>query len=337
MADQQDNLRQQDTFPRGKNSGYLVFERPIAELESKLAELRYLSEKSDSVNIDNEIRSLEKKRNKLRKSIYSNLSPWQTAQLARHPDRPYTLDYIDAMFTDFEELHGDRQFSDDHAIVAGIARFDSTPVAVVGHQKGRSTEEKLRRNFGMSKPEGYRKAKRLFEMAQRFQLPILSFIDTPGAYPGIDAEERGQSEAIATNLKLMSQLQTPIISIIIGEGGSGGALALGVADCTLMLQYSVYSVISPEGCAAILWKDANQAESAASALKITSQNLAELGLIDQVIEEPPGGAHHDFPELCSQLGKVLSDQLTRLRTMNIETLLETRYQKLMNVGSFAAG
>ena len=334
---QQDNSRERGALLPREASGYLVFERPIAELESRLTELRHISEKGDSANIDNEIRDLEKKLDKLRQTVYANLGPWQTTQLARHPDRPYTLDYIDAIFTDFEELHGDRQFSDDRAIVAGIAWFESTPIAVVGHQKGRDTKEKLLRNFGMPKPEGYRKARRLFEMAERFGLPVLSFIDTPGAYPGIDAEERGQSEAIATNLKIMSQLKTPIISTIIGEGGSGGALALGVADHILMLQYSIYSVISPEGCAAILWKDAGKAEAAASALKITSRNLAELGLIDQVVEEPLGGAHHDFPRFCSRLRKALSDQLVRLRTIDVETLLEVRYRRLMGAGSFHAG
>ena len=319
---------------------HLEFERPIAELETKLSELRRMSGDGATagagmLNLDDEIRNLENKCNKLKENVYSNLTPWQIAQLARHPNRPYTLDYVEALFTDFEELHGDRQFADDPAIVIGIARFNGTPVAVVGHQKGRDTEEKIRRNFGMPKPEGYRKARRLFRMAERFRLPLLTFIDTPGAYPGVDAEKRGQSEAIAENLKVMSQLRTPIISVIIGEGGSGGALAIGVSDRLMMLQYSTYSVISPEGCAAILWKNADKAETAATALNITSGRLRQLGLIDEVVAEPLGGAHRDFPKLCSSLRNALAAALGNLRAMETEELLEARYRKLLNVGGFS--
>ena len=321
--------------------GYLEFEQPIAELESKLSELRRMSGSGGSVSggkitldLNNEIRDLEKKCERLKQNIYSALSPWQIAQLARHPNRPYTLDYIEALFADFEELQGDRQFANDAAMITGIARFNGKPVAVVGHQKGRDTEEKVRRNFGMCKPEGYRKARRLFEMAERFHLPLLTFIDTPGAYPGIDAEERGQSEAIAVNLKIMAQLRTPIISTVIGEGGSGGALAISVADCLLMLQYSTYSVISPEGCAAILWKDSNKAEIAADALGITADRLNRLGLIDEVVAEPVGGAHRDFPELCATLRSVLARRLEHLQAMETGKLLEARYQKFVNIGHF---
>ncbi len=323
----------------GNALDYLEFERPIAELETKLSELRRMSGDGASaaggmVNLDDEIRNLESKCNKLKENVYSNLTPWQIAQLARHPNRPYTLDYVKALFTDFEELHGDRQFADDLSLVIGIARFNGAPVAIVGHQKGRDTEEKIRRNFGMSKPEGYRKARRLFKMAERFRLPLLTFIDTPGAYPGVDAEKRGQSEAIAENLKLMSQLKTPIISVVIGEGGSGGALAIGVADCLMMLQYSTYSVISPEGCAAILWKNADKAEVAATALNITSDRLKRLGLIDEVIAEPLGGAHRDFPKLCSLLRNALAARLGSLQAMETEQLLEARYRKLLSAGNF---
>ncbi len=321
---------------------YLEFEQPIAELESKLAELRRMSDAGNAsgrvpIDLDSELRHLEKKCDRLKETIYSSLDAWQISQLARHPSRPYTLDYVEALFTNFEELHGDRQFADDAAIITGLARFNGKPVAVVGHQKGRATKEKIRRNFGMSKPEGYRKARRLLETAERFNLPVLTFIDTPGAYPGIGAEERGQSEAIAVNLKVMSQLRTPIISTIIGEGGSGGALAIGVADCLLMLQYSTYSVISPEGCAAILWKDSNKAAAAAAALGITSERLNSLGLVDEIIPEPLGGAHHDFPQLCSLLRNRLSSRLERLQAMETNKLLEARYQKFVNVGHFQIG
>ena len=318
---------------------YIELEQPIAELESKLSELRRMSNAGDSagdvrINLDSEIRNLEKKCTKLKESIYSNLSAWQVSQLARHPSRPYTLDYIKALLTDFEELHGDRQFADDPAIIIGVARFNGKPIAVAGHQKGRDTGEKIRRSFGMPKPEGYRKARRLFETAERFKLPLFTFIDTPGAYPGIDAEERGQSEAIATNLKIMSQLRTPIISTVIGEGGSGGALAIGVADYLLMLQYSTYSVISPEGCAAILWKDSDKAEAAATALGITSECLERLGLVDEVVAEPLGGAHRGFPGLCAQLRNSLWARLERLQSMETDELLDARYRKFVNVGHF---
>ena len=338
MTESADNV----SAPRQSNApSYLEFEQPIAELESQLAELRRMSDGNGAgkvpLDIGREIENLEKKCEKLKKTIYSNLTPWQISQLARHPGRPYTLDYVEALFTNFEELHGDRAFADDPAIVAGIARFNSKPVAVVGHQKGRNTAEKVRRNFGMSKPEGYRKARRVFKTAERFNLPIFTFIDTPGAYPGIDAEERGQSEAIAGNLKTMSHLRTPIISTVIGEGGSGGALALGVADCLVMLEYSTYSVISPEGCAAILWKSADKAEAAAAALNITSSRLSRLGLVDEVIAEPPGGAHRDFPQLCSVLRNTLSARLERLQAMEVDKLVEARYQKFVNIGHFQLG
>jgi len=267
------------------NLNFLEFEQPIAELEAKIDELNYVSDDAD-INISDEIKKLKEKNRALTETIFSNLTPWQVSQLARHPQRPYTLDYIIRIFTDFEELHGDRHYGDDHAIIGGIARLDGQPVMVIGQQKGRDTKEKLRRNFGMPRPEGYRKALRLMEMAERFSMPILTFIDTPGAYPGIGAEERGQSEAIAKNLMVMSGLQTPIICTVIGEGGSGGALAIGVGDQTLMLQYGTYSVISPEGCASILWKSAEKASDAADALGITSGKLRDLGMIDRIIPEP---------------------------------------------------
>jgi len=269
---------------------FLDFERPIADLEAQIEELRHLTGDNE-LNIGDEISRLEEKSNSLTESIFSSLSIWQVAQLARHPQRPYTLDYIERIFTDFEELHGDRAYADDEAIVGGIARLEGQPVMVVGHQKGRDTKEKIQRNFGMPRPEGYRKAKRLMEMAERFNLPLLTFIDTPGAYPGVGAEERGQSEAIATNLKMMAELDTPIICTVIGEGGSGGALAIGVGDCLLMLQYSTYSVISPEGCATILWKSAEKASDAAEAMGLTADRLKELGFVDQIIDEPLGSAY----------------------------------------------
>ena len=316
------------------NLNFLEFEQPIAELEAKIDELRYIGDDAD-VNINDEVSKLEAKSQALTESIFSGLSPWQISQLARHPQRPYMLDYVVRMFTDFQELHGDRCFADDHAVVGGIGRLDGTPVMIIGQQKGRDTREKLDRNFGMPRPEGYRKALRLMQMAERFGLPLLTFIDTPGAYPGIGAEERGQSEAIARNLFVMSKLRTPVICTVIGEGGSGGALAIGVGDRTLMLQYSTYSVISPEGCASILWKSAEKAEEAAEALGITSSRLQELGLIDRIISEPLGGAHRDVDAMAERLRKALSEELDRLVGLGQDELFERRYQRLMAYGQFS--
>ncbi len=315
------------------NLNFLEFEQPIAELEAKIDELRYIGDDAD-VNINDEVAKLEAKSQALTETIFSSLTPWQISQLARHPQRPYMLDYVVRMFSDFQELHGDRCFADDHAIIGGIGRLDETPVMVIGQQKGRDTKEKLHRNFGMPRPEGYRKALRLMQMAERFGLPLLTFIDTPGAYPGIGAEERGQSEAIARNLFVMSKLRTPVICTVIGEGGSGGALAIGVGDRTLMLQYSTYSVISPEGCASILWKSAEKAEDAAEALGITSSRLLELGLIDRIISEPLGGAHRNVDVMAERLGKALSEELGRLVKLAPDELLENRYQRLMAYGQF---
>ncbi|HSG12208.1 MAG TPA: acetyl-CoA carboxylase carboxyl transferase subunit alpha [Gammaproteobacteria bacterium] len=315
------------------NLNFLDFEQPIAELEAKIDELHYVSDDAD-VNISEEVDKLKAKSRTLTGSIFSNLTPWQISQLARHPQRPYTMDYIVRMFDGFEELHGDRHYADDHAIVGGIARLDGTPVMVIGQQKGRDTKEKLLRNFGMPRPEGYRKALRLMEMAERFGLPVLTFIDTPGAYPGIGAEERGQSEAIARNLLVMARLRTPVICTVIGEGGSGGALAIGVGDCTLMLQYSTYSVISPEGCASILWKSAEKASDAAEALGITSGRLLKLGLVDRVIEEPLGGAHRDVDSMAANIRQVLLETLKKLRKQSPDALVESRYKRLMTYGQF---
>ena len=315
------------------NLNFLDFEQPIAELMAKIEELRYVGDDT-GINISEEISRLEHKSKSLTESIFSNLSAVQVSQLARHPLRPYTLDYIERIFTDFEELHGDRAFSDDPAIVGGIARLDGRPVMVMGQQKGRDTKEKIRRNFGMPKPEGYRKALRLMEMAERFKLPVLTFIDTPGAYPGIDAEERGQSEAIARNLFVMSQLRTPIICTVIGEGGSGGALAIGVGDKVQMLQYGTYSVISPEGCASILWKSADKANDAAEAMGITAERLHELGLVDHVVAEPLGGAHRDMDAMAANLKRSLIQGLDELTQMDQEKLLQRRYQRLMSYGNF---
>ena len=315
------------------NLNFLEFEQPIAELEAKIDELRYIGDDAD-VNINDEVAKLEAKSQALTESIFASLTPWQISQLARHPQRPYMMDYVVRMFTDFQELHGDRCFADDHAVVGGIGRLDGTPVMIIGQQKGRDTREKLHRNFGMPRPEGYRKALRLMQMAERFGLPLLTFIDTPGAYHGIGAEERGQSEAIARNLLVMSKLRTPVICTVIGEGGSGGALAIGVGDRTLMLQYSTYSVISPEGCASILWKSAEKAEEAAEALGITSSRLQELGLIDRIISEPLGGAHRDVDAMAERLRKVLSEELERLVDIEPDELIEQRYQRLMAYGQF---
>ena len=318
------------------NPDFLDFEQPIAELEAKIEELRFLTDDSD-ININEEVSKLQAKCKTLTESIFSKLTPWQVSQLARHPRRPYTLDYIEKLFTDFEELHGDRAFADDPATLGGIARFTGKPVMVIGQQKGRDTKEKIRRNFGMPRPEGYRKAMRLMHMAERFGIPVMTFIDTPGAYPGIDAEERGQSEAIARNLFVMSNLKTPIICTVIGEGGSGGALAIGVGDRTLMLEYSTYSVISPEGCASILWKSAERASDAAEALGITSERLKELGLIDEIIPEPLGGAHRNPEAMFDNLRSALESSLENLQSSSIDKLLDQRYQRLMSYGQFQEG
>jgi acetyl-CoA carboxylase carboxyl transferase subunit alpha len=315
------------------NLKFLDFEQPIAELEAKIEELRFVGDDS-AVNISEEIRRLQTKSKQLTESIFSNLSAWQVAQLARHPLRPYTLDYIQKVFTDFEELKGDRAFADDPALVCGVARLDGRPCVVIGQQKGRDTKEKLRRNFGMPRPEGYRKALRVMKLAERMRLPIFTFIDTPGAYPGVGAEERGQSEAIARNLFEMAHLRTPIICTVIGEGGSGGALAIGVGDRVMMLQYSIYSVISPEGCASILWKSAERAQDAAEAMGITAQRLKELKLIDQVLPEPLGGAHRDPDAVAVTIKKAISDALSRLEKGSIDTLLAQRHKRLMAYGAF---
>jgi acetyl-CoA carboxylase carboxyl transferase subunit alpha len=315
------------------NLNFLEFEQPIAELEAKIDELHYVGNDAD-INITDEVTKLKEKSRALTESIFSSLTPWQVSQLARHPQRPYTLDYIIRLFTDFEELHGDRHYGDDHAIIGGIARLDGQPVMVIGQQKGRDTKEKLQRNFGMPRPEGYRKALRLMEMAERFKLPILTFIDTPGAYPGIGAEERGQSEAIARNLLVMARLKTPIICTVIGEGGSGGALAIGVGDQTLMLQYSTYSVISPEGCASILWKTAEKASEAAEALGITSGRLRDLGMVDKIVNEPLGGAHRDVDAVAGNVKQALVETLGELQKQSLDDLLEVRYKRLQAYGQF---
>lgn len=315
------------------NQNFLEFEQPIAELQAQIDELQAVGAKGGlDIDLEAEVKQLRKKRGELTKKIFSNLGAWQVAQLARHPLRPYTLDYIRLIFTDFDELAGDRTYADDKAIVGGIGRIDGNPVMIIGHQKGRETKEKVRRNFGMPKPEGYRKALRLMEMAERFNMPVVTFIDTPGAYPGIGAEERGQSEAIARNLKVMSRLKVPTICTVIGEGGSGGALAIGVGDRVNMLQFSTYSVISPEGCASILWKSATKAELAAEAMGVTAQRSLELGLIDAIVEEPVGGAHRDYEEIAIRVKKQLREDLEALKGYSKEELLEKRYQKLMNFG-----
>jgi len=312
---------------------FLDFEQPIAELESKIEELRFVQDDS-ALDISEEIKRLTRKSQKLTGDIYAKLSSWQISQVARHPQRPYTLDYISGLFTDFQELHGDRGFADDPAIVGGIARFNGEPVMIIGHQKGRDVKERQYRNFGMPRPEGYRKALRLMRMAEKFQIPILTFIDTPGAYPGIGAEERGQSEAIARNLYVMSELRTPVICTIIGEGGSGGALAIGVGDRTLILQYSTYSVISPEGCASILWKSADKASVAAETLGITAERLLSLELVDKIVPEPLGGAHRDWDGMYTNIRKALADTLAEVRHQPLDALLNTRYQRLMAHGRF---
>ncbi|MEG8202393.1 acetyl-CoA carboxylase carboxyl transferase subunit alpha [Pseudomonas sp. 5FOS] len=313
------------------NPNFLDFEQPIADLQAKIEGLRLVGN-DNSLNISDEIARLQDKSNTLTESIFGNLTSWQIARLARHPRRPYTLDYLEHIFTEFEELHGDRHFADDAAIVGGTARLDGKPVMVIGHQKGREVREKVRRNFGMPRPEGYRKACRLMEMAERFKMPILTFIDTPGAYPGIDAEERNQSEAIAWNLRVMARLKTPIIATVIGEGGSGGALAIGVCDQLNMLQYSTYSVISPEGCASILWKTADKAADAAEAMGITAERLKSLNIVDKVIQEPLGGAHRDPAKMSESIRADLVQQLDMLGKLDHDALLARRYDRLMSYG-----
>jgi len=315
------------------SQNYLDFEQSIADLEAKIEALRFAGKDSD-LNMGEEIARLRAKSRKLMESIFSALTPWQISQLARHPQRPYTLDYLDRVFTDFQELHGDRAYSDDAAIVGGLARLDGRPVVVIGHQKGRDTREKVRRNFGMPRPEGYRKAMRLMSMAERFGLPVLTFIDTPGAYPGVGAEERGQSEAIARNLYVMAGLRVPIISTVIGEGGSGGALAIGVCDRLLMLQFATYSVISPEGCASILWRSAEKAPEAAEAMGITAESLYRLGLIDEILPEPLGGAHRDIDEMARRIRTAILGALETLQSVTSEQLIEARYARLMQYGKF---
>lgn len=313
---------------------YLDFEQGIADLEKRIDALQVSHDDHDDLDISKELEQLQRKNKKLLEDTYKNLSAWQISQVARHPQRPYTLDYIAALFTDFEELHGDRHYADDPAIVGGIARFEGTPVMVIGHQKGRDVKERQYRNFGMPRPEGYRKALRLFHLAEKFGLPIITLIDTPGAYPGIGAEERGQSEAIARNLYVMAELKTPIIGVIIGEGGSGGALALGVVDQLLMLQYSTYSVISPEGCASILWKSASKAPEAAEILGITASRLKGLGLVDVIVAEPLGGAHRDIETTMQSLRQALKTELAAVQKKSTEKLLAARYERLMEYGKF---
>ena len=312
---------------------FLDFEQPIAELESKIDELRYVQSES-AVDISQEIEQLSKKSLQLTKDIYSNLSAWQITKIARHPERPYTLDYVQELFSDFVELHGDRHFADDLSIVGGLARFNGHSCMVLGHQKGRDTKERTARNFGMTRPEGYRKALRLMKTAEKFKIPVFTFVDTPGAYPGIDAEERGQSEAIGRNIFEMAQLEVPIITTIIGEGGSGGALAISVADQVLMLQYSVYSVISPEGCASILWKTAERIEDAAEALGVTAHRLKALGLIDKIVNEPVGGAHRDSKLMASQLKRGLNDAWRQVADLKLKELLDRRYERLQSYGRY---
>ena len=314
-------------------TSFLDFEQSIADLEAKIEELRFVQDDS-AVDISEEIERLEKKSGQLTKDVYAKLTPWQISQVARHPQRPYTLDYVQHIFTDFEELHGDRAFADDHAIVGGLARFNGQPVMIIGHQKGRDTKEKIYRNFGMPRPEGYRKALRLMKLAEKFGMPVMTFVDTPGAYPGIDAEERGQSEAIGRNLYVMAELKVPVIVTIIGEGGSGGALAIAVGDTVQMLQYSTYSVISPEGCASILWKSAEKAPEAAETMGITAHRLKTLGLVDKVVSEPLGGAHRDHAAMAQNLKKALQEALKQLSGLSTSELLAARYERLMSYGRY---
>lgn len=312
---------------------FLDFEQSIAELENKIEELRFVQDES-AVDISEEIERLAKKSQQLTKDIYANLTPWQVAQIARHPQRPYTLDYVQEIFTDFHELHGDRAFADDQSIICGLARFNGMPCMVIGHQKGRDTKERALRNFGMTRPEGYRKAKRMMLLAEKFSLPIFTFIDTPGAFPGIDAEERGQSEAIGSNLYTMAQLEVPLIATIIGEGGSGGALAIAMGDAVLMLQFSTYAVISPEGCASILWKTADKASEAAQALGLTAHRLKALGLIDKIVNEPLGGAHRDYKAMAAMLKRALAESLRQVQGLEKHALIERRHTRLMQFGKY---
>ncbi|HAG72620.1 MAG TPA: acetyl-CoA carboxylase carboxyl transferase subunit alpha [Gammaproteobacteria bacterium] len=310
---------------------YLDFEQPIAELEAKISELRLVGTDND-ININEEIQNLHDKSTKLTKKIFANLSSWQVSQVARHPQRPYTYDFIRQIFTDFDELHGDRLFADDQALVGGLARLDGRPVMVIGHQKGRGTKEKVRHNFGMPRPEGYRKARRLIKLAERYRLPVFSFIDTPGAYPGIDSEERGINEAIAENMAMMSRVRTPLIATVTGEANSGGAIAIGVSDQLNMLQFSTYTVITPEGCATILWKSADHAAAAAEAMGVTSKRLEELGIVDHTIPEPLGGAHRDVANVCASIKVALIEQLDRLSKLSEDELVSRRYERLMSYG-----
>ena len=310
---------------------YLEFEQPIAELEAKISELRLVGSDND-LNITEEIQNLKGKSKKLTEKIYSNLSSWQISQVARHPLRPYTFDYLDHIFTEFDELHGDRLFADDQALIGGMAKIDGRPVVVIGHQKGRGTKEKVRHNFGMPRPEGYRKARRLVLLAEQYRLPVLSFIDTPGAYPGMDSEERGINEAIAVNMAMMSNVKTPLIATVTGEANSGGAIAIGVSDQLNMLQYSTYTVITPEGCATILWKSSDHAAAAADAMGVTSKRLEELGIVDHTIPEPLGGAHRDVAATAASIKEALIEQLDRLTAMNLDDLVERRYKRLMSYG-----
>ena len=313
------------------NPNYLEFEQPIADLEVKINELRLVGN-DNKLNITDEIRKLQEKSARLTEKIYADLTPWQISQVARHPLRPYTMDYIQHIFDDFDELHGDRLFADDLALIGGVARLEGIPVMIIGHQKGRGTKEKVRHNFGMPRPEGYRKARRLIKMAERFKMPVLSFIDTPGAYPGIDSEERGINEAIAENMAMMSRVRTPLIATVTGEANSGGAIAIGIADQLNMLQYSTYTVITPEGCATILWKSSEFASAAAEAMGVTSTRLEELGIVDQTIPEPLGGAHRNIPAVAASIKEALIDQVERLQTMDVDDLVERRYRRLMSYG-----
>lgn len=310
---------------------YLEFEQPIAELEAKISELRLVGSDNE-INISEEIQNLIDKSTKLTEKIYANLTPWQISQVARHPLRPYTMDYIEHIFTEFDQLHGDRLFADDQAIIGGLARLDGRPVMVIGHQKGRGTKEKVRHNFGMPRPEGYRKARRLIQLAEQYSIPVLSFIDTPGAYPGMDSEERGINEAIAENMAMMSRVKIPLIATVTGEANSGGAIAIGVADQLNMLQYSTYTVITPEGCATILWKSSEYASAAADAMGVTSQRLEELGIVDRTIAEPLGGAHRDVAETSENIKQALIEQIDRLTAMDLNQLVDKRYQRLMSYG-----
>jgi acetyl-CoA carboxylase carboxyl transferase subunit alpha len=312
---------------------FLDFEQAVAELETKIEELRYVQDES-SVDISTELKALSEKSQQLTKEIYESLTPWQVSQVARHPQRPYTLDYIQALFTDFHELHGDRVFADDQSIIGGLARFNGKPCMVIGHQKGRDTKERAMRNFGMSRPEGYRKAMRLMRLAEKFGLPVFTFVDTPGAFPGIDAEERNQSEAIGHNLYTQAELKVPIITTIIGEGGPGGALAIAMGDVVMMLQYSTYSVISPEGCASILWKTAEKAPDAAEQLALTAQRLRELKLIDTIVPEPVGAAHRDYETMMANMNKALARALSEVENLSEKELLERRHQRFMSYGQF---